>query len=144
MARKTLSAPTFQCGRCLSWWWERLWVRWNTTKVAVGAEYQNPVRIWNLATKGSAVGFALQVAPASLDSTVESVGLVVRRNIDRDHADQGNLEGALPGTACILQLAADKNVSIALTPAPRNDYQHMVLRVKGDGAVRVVIEWVVQ
>jgi hypothetical protein len=65
-------------------------------------------------------------------------------NIDRDHVDLGHLEGALPGEACILQLATDKNISIASAPGPRNNYERMVLRVKGNGPVRVVIEWVIQ
>jgi len=64
--------------------------------------------------------------------------------IDHDHADFGHLEGALPGVACILQMTTGKNISIASAPGPRDNYERMVLRVKGNGTVRVVIDWVVQ
>lgn len=63
--------------------------------------------------------------------------------IDRDHADSGTLEGALPGEQCVLQLQTEKNVSIAEAPSPRNNYEHLVLRVKGNGFVRVVIDWAI-
>jgi len=65
-------------------------------------------------------------------------------SIDRDHADVGQLEGSLPGEPCILQLATDKNVSIASAPGPRNNYERVVLRVKGNGPMRVTLVWVIQ
>jgi hypothetical protein len=65
-------------------------------------------------------------------------------SIERDHADAGQVVGSLPGEPCILQLVSDKNVSIASAPGPRNNYERIVLRVKGNGPMRVAIEWVIQ
>jgi hypothetical protein len=65
-------------------------------------------------------------------------------SIDRDRADSGQLQGALPGAPCILQMVTTKNISIASTPGPRNNYERMVLRVQGNGQVRVIIDWVLQ
>lgn len=64
--------------------------------------------------------------------------------IDGNHADSGELQGALPGLPCIVQPADEKSVSIASTPGPRNNYSRMLLRVKGNGFVRVVLNWSLQ
>jgi hypothetical protein len=64
--------------------------------------------------------------------------------IDHDHADSGTLIGTLPGEPCILQLANDKNISIASAPGPRNQYKRLVLRIKGNGPISVIIDWVLQ
>jgi hypothetical protein len=65
-------------------------------------------------------------------------------NINLDQADVGTLQGSLPGRACIVQPENDKNVSIASTPGPRNDYERLVLRVKGNGMITVKSNWTLQ
>ncbi|MBT9333143.1 hypothetical protein [Paracidobacterium acidisoli] len=65
-------------------------------------------------------------------------------SIDGNHADVGQLQGALPGLPCIVQPADEKNVSIASTPGPRNNYTRLVLRVKGKGFTKVVLNWSLQ
>ena len=65
-------------------------------------------------------------------------------SIERDRADIGTLEGALPGQPCIVQPLNPKNVSIASSPGPRNQYERLVLRVSGNGPTRVVVNWTLQ
>jgi hypothetical protein len=64
--------------------------------------------------------------------------------IDRDQVDMGTLQGALPGQPCIIQPMDEHHVSVASTPGPRNNYQRLVLRVTGNGSVRVVVKWALQ
>lgn len=64
--------------------------------------------------------------------------------IDGNHADTGKIEGALPGLPCIVQPVDEKDVSIASSPGPRNNYTRLVLRVKGNGNRRVVLNWSLQ
>ncbi len=64
--------------------------------------------------------------------------------IDRDHADVGQLQGTLPGLPCIVQPTDEKKVSIASSPGPRNNYTRMILRVKGHGRIKVVLNWSLQ
>jgi len=64
--------------------------------------------------------------------------------IDKDHADVGELQGALPGLPCIIQPSNEKKVSVASTPGPRNNYERLVLRVTGNGPTKVVIKWSLQ
>jgi hypothetical protein len=64
--------------------------------------------------------------------------------IDKDHADVGTLEGSLPGLPCIIQPVDEKKVSIASSPGPRNNYERLVLRVTGNGAMRVVVKWALE
>jgi len=64
--------------------------------------------------------------------------------ISRDRADVGQLQGALPGLPCIVQPTDEKDVSIASSPGPRNDYSRLILRVKGHGHMKVVLNWSLQ
>lgn len=61
--------------------------------------------------------------------------------IDKDHADVGTVQGSLPGAPCITQPVDEKHVSIASSPGPRNSYDRLVLRVTGNGVMRIVIKW---
>jgi hypothetical protein len=61
--------------------------------------------------------------------------------IDKDRADVGELEGSLPGVLCLIQPVDDKHVSVASPPGPRNNYLRLVIRVNGNGRMRVVIKW---
>jgi hypothetical protein len=65
-------------------------------------------------------------------------------NVNLNQVDVGTLQGSLPGRACIVQPENDKNVSIASTPGPRNNYERLVLRVKGNGMTTVKINWTLQ
>lgn len=64
--------------------------------------------------------------------------------IDHDRADVGAVEGALPGLPCILQPTNEKKVGIVTAPSPTNNYDRLVLRVVGKGAMRIVIDWAVE
>jgi hypothetical protein len=64
--------------------------------------------------------------------------------IDLDHADTGTLQGALPGVPCVVQPVDEKHVSVASAPAPRNDFNRLVIRVTGNGMMREVIKWSLQ
>lgn len=64
--------------------------------------------------------------------------------IHRNQADVGQLEGSLPGVPCLIQPVNEKNVSIASTPGPSNDYSRLVLRLKGSGPMRVEVQWSLQ
>jgi hypothetical protein len=64
--------------------------------------------------------------------------------IDKDHADIGKIQGSLPSVACIIQPTDSKRVSVASTPGPRNNYERLVLRVRGNGTTRVTIKWSLQ
>jgi hypothetical protein len=64
--------------------------------------------------------------------------------IDGDHADFGQLQGALPGRACIIQPVDEKNVTIASAPGPRNNYDRLILRVNGKGKMTIVVNWTLQ
>jgi hypothetical protein len=64
--------------------------------------------------------------------------------IDVDRADVGAVQGALPGLPCIVQPLDEKHVSIASAPAPRNDFNRLVIRVTGNGMLREVIKWSLQ
>ena len=64
--------------------------------------------------------------------------------IDKDHADIGTLSGSLPGVPCIIQPLDERKVGIASTPSPSNNYERLVLRVTGNGTMRVVIKWSLQ
>ncbi len=63
--------------------------------------------------------------------------------IDGTSVDKGQLvSGALPGGApVVLSLQDLKNAGIAMTPQSTSDYRRMVLRVKGKGKRRIVIDW---
>lgn len=64
--------------------------------------------------------------------------------IQGNTADSGTLEGALPGIPCIVQPVDTRHVSIAAAPDPSNNFSRMILRVKGKGRVRVVLDWSTQ
>ena len=64
--------------------------------------------------------------------------------IDRDRADVGVLQGSLPGIPCIVQPLDEKRVSIASAPGPRNNFDRLLIRVSGNGLMRVIIKWSVQ
>jgi len=64
--------------------------------------------------------------------------------IDKDHADVGTLEGSLPGVPCIIQPINERRVSVASSPSPRNNYERLVLRITGNGPMRVVVKWSLQ
>jgi len=64
--------------------------------------------------------------------------------IDKDRADVGTLSGALPGVPCIIQPVNERKVGIASAPSPSNNYERLVLRITGNGMMRVVIKWSLQ
>jgi len=64
--------------------------------------------------------------------------------IDKDHADVGTLQGSLPGVVCIIQPLDEKHVSVVSTPGSENNFNRLVLRVKGRGGMREVVKWSLQ
>jgi hypothetical protein len=61
--------------------------------------------------------------------------------IDNGQTSSGSLTGSLPGVAVLIQPVDPKKVSIASSPGPRNSYNRVVLRVAGNGKMRVVLKW---
>ena len=66
--------------------------------------------------------------------TVNGIQLIT---IDRDHADVGTLQGALPGLPCSVQPTDEKKVAVVVNPSPSNNFDRLVLRVTGRGNVQV-------
>lgn len=64
--------------------------------------------------------------------------------IDKDHADVGALLGELPCAPVIILPLDEKRVSVASTPSSQNRYERLVLRVNGNGPIRIVIRWSLQ
>jgi len=56
-------------------------------------------------------------------------------------SDRGNVTGALPGVACMVQPTDPRHVSIAVAPAPSNGWNRVVLRIQGKGHTRVRLTW---
>jgi len=62
--------------------------------------------------------------------------------IDGSSASPGHLvSGRLPGFLILVQPQNEKNVAVASAPGPETRYRRLVLRVKGKGQTRVVINW---
>ena len=61
--------------------------------------------------------------------------------IDKAHANEGSLQGALPGAPCVIDPMDKKHVSVVSSPAPVNNYERLVLSVTGKGMTRVIIKW---
>jgi hypothetical protein len=70
----------------------------------------------------------------------EREGLVT---IDGNTADKGQVvSGGVPGgVPLVLSVKDSKNVGIAFTPQATSDFRRLVLRVKGRGKRRAVVDW---
>ncbi len=70
---------------------------------------------------------------------VRGTALVV---IDKGGANFGNVSGALlPGVLCMVQISDPKHFSMAVAPAPSNQWQKVVLNVHGNGMMTVKLNW---
>lgn len=64
--------------------------------------------------------------------------------IDNGQANTGSLSGSpLPGVLCMVQLSDSKHFSVAVAPAPSNQWQKIVLNVRGKGIMKVKLSWVI-
>jgi hypothetical protein len=75
------------------------------------------------------------------DGDVQGSAFVI---IENGRANSGNLSGSpLPGVLCMVQLSDPKHFSVAVAPAPSNQWRKIVLNVHGKGEMKVKLSWVI-
>ncbi len=95
----------------------------NPPKVPAMAPYSGP-RSGTLVWEGNVRGKEL----ITIENGVASIGRVVSG-------------GAPAGVPFLLQPTNSKDVGVAAAPSPRTEFRSFVLRVKGNGRVRVTVDW---
>lgn len=77
----------------------------------------------------------------SWQGDVQGATLVV---IEKGLANIGTISGTpLPGVMCMVQISDQKHFSIAVAPAPSNEWNKVVLNVRGTGVMKVKLSWVI-
>jgi hypothetical protein len=72
---------------------------------------------------------------------VQGAALVV---IENGLTNVGTISGTpLPGVMCMVQISDQKHFSIAVAPAPSNEWKKVVLNVRGTGVMKVKLSWVI-
>ncbi len=62
--------------------------------------------------------------------------------IENGRANFGSVSGSpLPGVMCMVQISDSKHFSIAVAPAPSNQWEKVVLNVYGKGLMKVRLTW---